>query len=184
MDFFGADDKFASTVQKTITTRKTVLVRPTPRPSATRIHSAEHVSVAGSNVQKLKTASRGGTPVGSPNKRRKVVVEEPVRKKVKVTKAPIKRATSPLTSSSSESEDDPLPPRLDSSPPQDEPSIVLTESSPITRQVFRPTLIHSGIADDASAGTYKGFIPSTKIVANGLAKYRPCESSCILSEYA
>lgn len=179
MDFFGADDKFASTVQKTITTRKTVIVRPTVRPSAARIHSTEHVSTAGP-VQKLKTGSRGGTPIGSPNKRRKVVVEEPKRKKVKTTKPPIKRMTSPLTSASSD--DEPLPPRLDTSPAEDEPLPVLMESSPITRQVFRPTLIHSETAPNAPAGTYKGFIPSTKIVAKGLVKYRPCTLLCIMSE--
>lgn len=175
MDFFGADDKFASSVQKTITTRKTVLVRPAPRRETSRIHSTEHVSVPATN--RLKTGSRSGTPLGTPNKRRKVVVDEPERKRAKTTKTP-RRTTSPLSSSSSE--DDPLPSRLELSPPEDEPQQVLTNSSPITRQVFRPTLIHSETIPRPTGEKYKGFIPSTEIVKSSLAKYRPCTSAASL----
>lgn len=174
MDFFGADDKFASSVQKTITTRKTVLVRPAPRRETSRIRLTEHVPPA---MSRTKTGSRSGTPQGTPNKRRKVVVEEPERKRAKTIKTP-RRATSPLSSSS---EDEPLPPRLDVSPPEDEPQQILTDSSPITRQVFRPTLIHSETIPQRNSGEkYKGFIPSTEIVKSSLAKYRPCNSAAAL----
>lgn len=172
MDFFG-DDKFASTVQKTVTTRKTVLVRPATRPATSRLPSTDHASVPASN--RLKTSgSRNGTPVGTPNKRRKVAVEEPERKRARRVKAtPSRRTASPGSSSSSE--EDPLPPRLVLSPAEDDRP-VLTESSPITRQVFRPTLIHSEsmLQRPPAVGGYKGFIPSTSIVASHLAKYRPC----------
>jgi hypothetical protein len=129
-------------------------------------------------MSRTKTSSRSGTPQGTPNKRRKVVVDEPERKRAKTIKTP-RRTTSPLSSSS---EDEPLPPRLDISPPEDEPQQILTDSSPITRQVFRPTLIHSETISQRTGEKYKGFIPSTEIVKSSLAKYRPCTSACASAE--
>jgi hypothetical protein len=179
MDFF-ADDKFASTSQKNVTTRKTVVVRPASRPATSRLPSTDHASSPLPSWIK-SSGSRGGTPVESPNKRRRVTEEKPARKKAqKVTKATItKRPVSSATSSSSE-EDERIPQTraMSNTPAEEVIQPPLQESSPVTRQVFRPKLIHSEILKQRPAGTttgWKGYIPSTSIVAFHLSKYRSCK---------
>ena len=177
MDFF-ADDKFASAKPKSVTTRKTVVVRPPPRPATSRLPSSDHASSPLPSWIK-SSGSRGGSPAGTPNKRRRVAEEEPARKKAaKVTKPAGKKR--PVSSATSSSEDESIPaPRVslnESAAELVQPQ--LQESSPVTRQVFRSNSIYSDTLKQHPAGTstgWKGYIPSTSIVASHLGKYRPCQ---------
>jgi hypothetical protein len=190
MDFFSSDtDKFATSTAKTVTTtRTTVAVRREERLSQAKKPRRDAPPPA--HVQRINVLKRErkSTPVQARTVSR-TLTPTPAIKQTTVN-SPRKRQRRSPSASSSSSASSPPPEFEDTqqhniSPShrsgEDSPSYashqVLTDASPITRQVFRPSLIHSKASRDAPAADarWRGFIPSTSIVADHLPKYRPCK---------
>lgn len=193
MDFFSTDsDKFAKSSPKTVTTtRTTVSVRREERPSQAKKPRRDAPSQAHAQRVNVLKRERTSTPVQiRPASRTSTPVS--TNKQPTVNSPRKRQRRSPSASSSSSSSASSPPPenenaRQRSTSPSRSPGPdftnhasrqLLTEASPITRQVFRPSLIHSDAYRNAPAtdARWRGFIPSTSIVSDHLPKYRSCSS--------
>ncbi|KAJ9101106.1 hypothetical protein QFC21_003324 [Naganishia friedmannii] len=189
MDFFSTDsDKFATSTAKTVTTtRTTVSVRreerlsqakkprrddPPPQAHAQRINVLKRERKI-TPVQ-VRTASRTSTPTSAAKQTSANTPRKRQRRSPSASSSSSASSSPPEYENSRKRSKSPSH-RSDEASPIHSSQQPLSDASPITRQVFRPSLIHSQASRDAPAADarWRGFIPSTCIVSDHLPKYRP-----------